>query len=932
MDSAGVSDHIQVTEDVYLILRNRPYIFECRGKIKVKGKGEMTTYFLLGRKNDQISFSPTNHATSTTNNKKNNSISSNHFGGIPLPGLVELALVKQKISSTLQKGQAEMNGADSDNDGDGDARRSVTKSFSSDAVINLSPEVIGNGGFSRNNNNQSLSFHVSSSLSKLSRAPKVERIDERQSDTENEESPLLLFSKKIISIQDAVASVPSNSNKVNGAKQHRASPDETSDPLKNDPTFGNDSYILSKLESILYNDCVTPSDRNSHSKSTTPRYENEPRRGSIESPVLFKKFPGLSHNVDLESSRFDDVSSKMSYNKVNGAVAESWKPPINMEKRNSKDTFLTAKELEEFKNGTFFDCPPAPSMPPQVQLRENGNGFKRKIKRKVKSKHDVDIRRFSATSSELDLDDSSMKHNNFPYVWNYANNEQQKLPVPSSNGHRKSSPLRTKNRIAKYFRRFSETESTGNSDSESCMAFMEPPTDNIPKMPSAGAISPMNAVSFALVGFNQQRRLSNGDSKKRISPKRPSVSPFRNKSKSSQLSVDSHNSSTSTPLAECFGTPLTYTPPQTIRESWTPPDQQKNFRESWTPPQESWTPPEQKQFRDSWTPTEQQTKLDRSFSFQQPPLAFPETVDDVVLNLSSHTDMLPESDQAWKMAENGYAPSIGDYTPSSDLLSPSSYRPFPRDSNTDCTPDSSVYYSPNQPIPIKNANRKKQTKLFSETEYENVESDCPFSETESQRFSCSPETKFLRATRLLVPGVNLTASSPGNVFCPSFPSKSMFLDDTALVKSSGSLPRGSTRMAALDYLGLDTGHEADIDSMSSRCSSQVFDDRSPTFSLYQILHGNSSARNAAARKDVKTKDYDSEYDNYRPGMLSDEEFFRPEPVSDMEIDFFGQDNATDGLRKLTEDIQKSFGNFQLASFSDVDFELKATKSSSCRDA
>jgi adenylate cyclase 1 len=40
-----------VTEDVYQVLNKaRAYEFQCRGKIKVKGKGEMTTYFLTGRR------------------------------------------------------------------------------------------------------------------------------------------------------------------------------------------------------------------------------------------------------------------------------------------------------------------------------------------------------------------------------------------------------------------------------------------------------------------------------------------------------------------------------------------------------------------------------------------------------------------------------------------------------------------------------------------------------------------------------------------------------------------------------------------------------------------------------------------------------------------------------------------------------------------
>ncbi|KAG7233415.1 hypothetical protein INR49_007050 [Caranx melampygus] len=40
MDSTGV------TTDLYQVLANKGYVLECRGVVKVKGKGEMTTYFL----------------------------------------------------------------------------------------------------------------------------------------------------------------------------------------------------------------------------------------------------------------------------------------------------------------------------------------------------------------------------------------------------------------------------------------------------------------------------------------------------------------------------------------------------------------------------------------------------------------------------------------------------------------------------------------------------------------------------------------------------------------------------------------------------------------------------------------------------------------------------------------------------------------------
>uniref|UniRef100_H3BWU3 Adenylate cyclase type 6 n=1 Tax=Tetraodon nigroviridis TaxID=99883 RepID=H3BWU3_TETNG len=46
MDSTGVPDYIQVTTDLYHVLDSNGYKLDCRGLVKVKGKGEMTTYFL----------------------------------------------------------------------------------------------------------------------------------------------------------------------------------------------------------------------------------------------------------------------------------------------------------------------------------------------------------------------------------------------------------------------------------------------------------------------------------------------------------------------------------------------------------------------------------------------------------------------------------------------------------------------------------------------------------------------------------------------------------------------------------------------------------------------------------------------------------------------------------------------------------------------
>lgn len=45
------SSYPQVTEEVQRILKRCSYEFVCRGKVSVKGKGEMLTYFLEGKAN-----------------------------------------------------------------------------------------------------------------------------------------------------------------------------------------------------------------------------------------------------------------------------------------------------------------------------------------------------------------------------------------------------------------------------------------------------------------------------------------------------------------------------------------------------------------------------------------------------------------------------------------------------------------------------------------------------------------------------------------------------------------------------------------------------------------------------------------------------------------------------------------------------------------
>jgi len=74
MDSTGLPNHTQVTEEVYQILKDMPYQFICRGKVKVKGKGEMTTFFLTEKlMQGTVGQSPTMPP------------GTNAYGGVPTP-------------------------------------------------------------------------------------------------------------------------------------------------------------------------------------------------------------------------------------------------------------------------------------------------------------------------------------------------------------------------------------------------------------------------------------------------------------------------------------------------------------------------------------------------------------------------------------------------------------------------------------------------------------------------------------------------------------------------------------------------------------------------------------------------------------------------------------------------------------------------------
>jgi class 3 adenylate cyclase len=51
MQSHSEPGRIQVTEATYSLVKEE-YHFESRGKLQIKGKGAMSTYFVSGEKND----------------------------------------------------------------------------------------------------------------------------------------------------------------------------------------------------------------------------------------------------------------------------------------------------------------------------------------------------------------------------------------------------------------------------------------------------------------------------------------------------------------------------------------------------------------------------------------------------------------------------------------------------------------------------------------------------------------------------------------------------------------------------------------------------------------------------------------------------------------------------------------------------------------
>jgi urea transport system substrate-binding protein len=59
MESQGLAGIIQVTDSTYQLLCDK-FVFQKRGIVSIKGKGDMTTYMLVGRKGDRLEPSLTN--------------------------------------------------------------------------------------------------------------------------------------------------------------------------------------------------------------------------------------------------------------------------------------------------------------------------------------------------------------------------------------------------------------------------------------------------------------------------------------------------------------------------------------------------------------------------------------------------------------------------------------------------------------------------------------------------------------------------------------------------------------------------------------------------------------------------------------------------------------------------------------------------------
>uniref|UniRef100_A0A8C7MM19 adenylate cyclase n=1 Tax=Oncorhynchus kisutch TaxID=8019 RepID=A0A8C7MM19_ONCKI len=93
MDTTGLPGKIQVTEDVHCIIRGH-YDFVCRGKVSVKGKGQMLTYLLEGRNLDCSRTSQYNRsANSNIRTKLSPAPTVTAYATIRNPGTVPAATI-----------------------------------------------------------------------------------------------------------------------------------------------------------------------------------------------------------------------------------------------------------------------------------------------------------------------------------------------------------------------------------------------------------------------------------------------------------------------------------------------------------------------------------------------------------------------------------------------------------------------------------------------------------------------------------------------------------------------------------------------------------------------------------------------------------------------------------------------------------------------
>uniref|UniRef100_T1J6T7 adenylate cyclase n=1 Tax=Strigamia maritima TaxID=126957 RepID=T1J6T7_STRMM len=145
MDSTGLPNHTQVTEEVYQTLKNYPYDFQCRGKVKVKGKGEMTTYFLVSRK--QTAMEP---SSETANGPTSGLPRTVVPGGVPTP-LSFVAQIKKghggnNVSSSLSGNETPYKG-----------RKAALHHHDGGAVIDIDEKIHNNhrhSSGSRTNNQE----------------------------------------------------------------------------------------------------------------------------------------------------------------------------------------------------------------------------------------------------------------------------------------------------------------------------------------------------------------------------------------------------------------------------------------------------------------------------------------------------------------------------------------------------------------------------------------------------------------------------------------------------------------------------------------------------------------------------------------------------------------------------------------------------------